>query len=116
MLRRLFFGAVLLVLGFVLLRVGYPYAQSYQFARAIRDEVESGAVRSSPGAIHARVLEMGRAMGLNLADDDVLVEPRHGMSGFDIHVRYEVPVDLIWYQQRLKFDITQETFRTSASE
>ncbi len=116
MLRRLFFGAVLLALGFVLLRVGSPYAQSYQFARAIRDEVESGAVRNSPSAIHTRVLEMGRALGLELADDSVSVQPREGMVGFSVEVRYEVPVDLIWFQHRLRFDFTQETLRTSASE
>ena len=114
MLRRLVFAAVLLALGFALLRVGTPYVRSYQFARIIRDEVESQSVRPHPSAIHARVLELGRGQGINLADDDVAVERVEG--GFQVRVHYNVPVDLIWFQYQLSFDFIQRTSSTAAPE
>ncbi len=114
MLRRLFFGVILLALGFVGLRVGGPYVQSYQFARMIRDEVQSQSVRLHPGAIHERVLELGKNMGLNLSDDDVSVG--RASDGFDVRVRYKVPVDLIWFQHELSFDFSEHIKPTAPPE
>lgn len=108
MLGRVLKSALLLGLGFVGLRMGHPYVQSYQFARVIRDEVESQSVRPQPKQLHARVIELGQAMGIELTAEDVSVSPLQG-GGFEVEVHYDVPVDLLFYQHRTSFDFTSRT-------
>ena len=96
-------GAFLLALGFVSMRLGSPYVQSYQFQRLIHDEVESHSVSPHPTALHERIVKIGREMGLNLSGEDVTVEQLQ--RGFEVRIHYTVPVDLVWYRYSVNFDI-----------
>lgn len=108
MIGRVLKAALLLSLGFVGLRMGQPYVQSYQFARVIRDHVESQTVRPHPTQLHGRVVELGQTMGIELDPEDVTVSPRQG-GGFEVVVHYDVPVDLLFYQYRTSFDFISRT-------
>jgi hypothetical protein len=112
MFGRVLKAALLLGLGFVGLRMGQPYVQSYQFARVIRDYVESQSVRPHPAQVHRRVVELGQSMGIDLAPDDVSVSPRAG-GGFEVRVHYRVPVDLLFYEHISNFEFTSRTGSTS---
>jgi len=108
MLGRVLKAALLLSLGFVGLRMGLPYVQSYQFARVIRDYVESLPTRPHPTEVHQRVVELGQGMGIPLAAEDVTVSPRQG-GGFEVSVHYDVMVDLLFFQHRTSYDFTSRT-------
>ena len=108
MLGRVLKAALLLSLGFVGLRMGHPYVQSYQFARVIRDYVESQPTRPHPTEVHRRVVELGQAMGIQLSAEDVSVTPRQG-GGFEVSVHYDVLVDLLFFEHRTRFDFTSQT-------
>lgn len=108
MFGRVIKSALLLSLGFIGLRTGQPYVQSYQFARVIRDHVESQSVRPQPTQLHKRVVELGQSMGIQLTDEDVSVAPLQG-GGFEVSVHYDVPVDLLFYQYRSSFDFVSRT-------
>jgi hypothetical protein len=108
MVGKVLKGVVLLCLAFVGLRMGAPYVKSYEFARVIKDEVETKSVKPSPTELHARVLELGRNMDLNLKPEDVSVTSRDS-GGFEVIVHYDVTVDLILFQHQQSFDFTTRT-------
>lgn len=108
MIGRLLKAVLLLSLGFVGLRMGQPYVQSYQFARVIRDYVESQSVRPHPSQLHGRVLELGQSMGIELLPEDVTVSPLPG-GGFEVQVHYDVLVDLLFFEHRSRFDFISRT-------
>ncbi len=108
MLGRVLKATLLLSLGFVGLRMGQPYVQSYQFARVIRDYVESQSVRPHPSQLHGRVVELGQAMGIELMPEDVTVSPLQG-GGFEVQVHYDVLVDLLFFEHRSRFDFVSRT-------
>lgn len=103
MLTKLIRGAFLLTLGFVGLRLASPYVKDYQFRRLIYEEVDSHASRAHPEELRDHVLQIGRGMELNLAPDDISVE--HSPRSVEVRVTYSMPVDLIWYQYRIHFEI-----------
>ena len=105
-------AVLLLALGFVGLRIGQPHAKSYQFARIIRDEVETQAVRPHPSELHRRVLELAANNELVLGDGDVTVAPLDS-GGFEVKVHYNVPVDLLFYQYVEHFDFVSRTRSTA---
>jgi hypothetical protein len=108
MFGRVLKATLLLGLGFVGLRMGQPHVHSYQFARVIRDYVESQSVRPHPTELHKRVVELGQNMGIDLTPEDVGVSPLPG-GGFEVQVHYDVPVDLLFYQYRTRFDFVSRT-------
>ena len=109
-------AVLLLVLGFLGLRLGGPYVQSYQFARIIKEDVEAqSAVRPHVGQVHKRILELGKNMGLNLKPEDLSVSARQ-QGGFEIRVHYEVPVDLLFFQSEENFDFVSRPQASSAAE
>ena len=108
MVGKVLKGVVLLCLAFVGLRMGYPYIKSYEFARVIKDEVESKSVKPSPKELHARVLELGRNMDLNLSPEDVSITPLDS-GGYEVKVHYDVQVDLFFFQPTQSFDFTSRT-------
>ena len=93
----------LLVLGFLGLRLGGPYVQSYQFARIIKEDVEGQSVRPHVGQVHQRILELGKNMGLNLKSEDVTVALLQ-QGGFEARIHYDIPVDLLFFQYEESFD------------
>ena len=108
MVNRIVKGVLLLALGVVGLRLGKPYLQSYQFARIIRDDVESQSVRPHASVLQKRIVELGKNFGLDPGDFDVLVSPL-ASGGFEVKVHYDVPVDLFVYQYNEHFDFISRT-------
>lgn len=108
-------AVLLLVLGFLGLQLGTPYVRSYEFARVIKEDVESRSVHPHIGQVHRRVLDLGKNMGLNLKPEDVSVGalPK---GGFEVKVHYDVPVDLLFFQYQERFDFISRTGASSASE
>src|SRR5690242_4816541 len=107
-------GVVLLCLAFVGLKMGGPYIKSYEFARVIKDEVETKAVKPSPKQLHERVLELGKNLDLNLAPEDVSVTPLDS-GGYEVKVHYDVMVDFIFFQHEQSYDFTSRTRAGSLS-
>lgn len=107
-------GIFLLCLGFVGLRMGAPHVKSYEFARVIKDEVESKSVKPSPSELHARVLELGNNMGLDLHPEDISVSPLDS-GGYEVRVHYDTKTDLIIFQPEQSFDFVTRTRAGSLS-
>jgi len=114
MTSRLFPAVVLLVLGFVLVQTTKPYLHGWKYEQLVQREVDSGRTRAEAGAVHKRVLEQGRAMGFIIKDDDVQVERL--VRGYQVRVRYSVPVDFKVYRTVVDFSFAARTSDTVLSE
>ncbi len=108
MVTRIVKAVLLLALGFVGIRLAKPYIQSYEFARVIKDDVESQAVRPRASVLQKRIIELGKNFGLDLGDFDVVVSPLES-GGFEVKVHYDEPVDLIFFQYNEHFDFVSRT-------
>ena len=95
-------GLILLMLGFVMLRVGYSYIYSYQFQKLVQRELDGAGQHPGVRRLRASILDQGRALGLEIAPGDVLVE-RFG-RGYQVRVSYAVPLDLHLYRTALRFN------------
>jgi len=114
MTSRLFSAAVLLVLGFVLVQTTKPYLHGWKYEQLVQREVDSGRTRAEAGAVHARVLEEGRAMGFIIRDEDVQVERL--VHGYQVRVHYSAPLDFKVYRTVVDFDCFVRTSDTVLSE
>ncbi len=111
MISHIRLGLILLLLAFLLLRFSHPYVVSYEFQRLVEQEVETVRPHAESGNIHQRILDQGRSMGLRIAADDILVQRL--VRGYQVQVKYAVPLDLLVYKTEVKFDTSA---RTASSE
>ncbi len=107
MSSRIVSAVVLLALGFVIVRIVQPYIQSYQFEELVRREIVNSPRRPVAGAIHRRIVEQGRAMKLIIGEDDVQVERL--VRGYQVEVRYAVPLNLALYRPNINFRFVART-------
>ena len=109
-MTRIIKACFLLALAFVGWRVAQPRLRAYEFANAIKDEVESKQIRPSPTELRKRIFEMAESYGLNLndGDDDVAVSTLESGS-YEVKVHYDVPVDLGFYIYQQHFDFVSRT-------
>jgi hypothetical protein len=91
-----------------------PYLHGWKYEQLVQKEVDSGRTRAEAGAVHARVLEEGRAMGFIVKDEDVQVERL--VRGYQVRVRYSAPVDFKVYRTVVNFDFSARTSETVLSE
>ncbi len=101
-------GAFLMALGFVALRLGSPFLEGFEFRQLIHREVASHAVRPHPEEVREHILSLGREMGLNLSPDDITVG-QFPLGRLRVRVDYSIPVNLVWYQYKLNFQVLAQT-------
>ncbi len=100
-------GLVLLVLGFLLVRISQPYLTSYKFEELIVEEVETPRPGAHSFEIHDRVLQHARAMGIGIRPQDVQVNRL--ANGYEVQVHFTAPLDFRIYRTDLNFNKTVRT-------
>lgn len=91
----------------MLTRVAQPHVQSYQFQKLIERQIRNTRPRPDAARMHHLILEQGRAMGVKVADDDIQVESQ--VRGYQVNVRYAIPMDLRFYRADVPFFFTAHT-------
>ena len=114
MASRFIAGLILLGLGFVMVQVSKPYIHSYRFEELVKREVDETRPRAESGAVHRRVLEEGRAMGMLINAEDVQVERL--VRGYQVRVHYAVPVDFVVYRTAVDFNFAARTADTELAD
>ena len=107
-------GVVLLLLCFVLVRMGAAALHGYRFQQAIQDSVNIDTARPNPDtrAMRDRVLEQARVMGLRLERDDVDVQGR--LPGYQVRVRFGLPLDFYVYERDVNIEFTARSQMVSS--
>ena len=97
----------ILALAFLVSRLAQPAVQSYQFEKLVRQELASARVRPDAGAIHGRILDQGRGMGMRLTPADI--EISRVVRGYQVNVKYAAPLDLLVYKTEVHLNYVTRT-------